>query len=596
MNAPLHRSTFPSAAPSNDGDAPPDSGPVEATLSVDVRCDGDAVRVTLTDPRRASVDAFSPLAPGQRTSLALDGWTIGLRAVLSAHRLAEESRLENIGDALVADIDQRLRAHMDQQQTALGEALRRYFDPRDGQVTQRLESFLKDDGELSRTLATYLAPESGALAKTLAREVGAASPLLRKLSPTDAEGVVCLIQRHMESALQQNRAELSRALDPLAPEGAMARLLGELRREVSEAEKDQAEMLAHIMKALDANDQTSLFSRMYAESRRASQTILESMNAERPGSLIATINASLRTALDGHRKQQAEALEAFAERQRRMEQSIQEAVTRLETRRTAEANTPRCGVDFEEALVRFTNGALRGGPYVVDAVGSRAGAQPRCRIGDLVVTFSADSPYAGSKLVIEAKHDRSYSVSQALGELESARRNRSAAVGLFVFATSHAPAGFAGVRRYGEDILVAWDPEDSATDPYLEMAIELGLALAARGKRVGEEGDLAALATVESRVLSEIERHEKIQKLADRIRRDAEDIAKELDISDKKLRILLRDAKKTLKALNVEIEDADTARKAPVALPSGSLVNARDAVRTAHPARRGSGARAALDD
>lgn len=578
MTTPLRAPSVRPAAPSNDYDVAPESGPMEAALSVDVQCDAAAVRVTLTDPRRGSLAAFAPLTAGQQTGLALDGWTIGLRAVLSAHRLAEESRLSNIGDTLVSEMERRLGAHLAQQQTSFGDALRRYFDPRDGQVTQRLDAFLRDDGDLGRTLATYFAPENGAVARTLAREIGEASPLLRKLSPTDAEGIVCLIQRGVESALQQNRTSVERALDPLAPDGAMARLLGELRREVSEADKDQADKLARITKALDANDESSLLSRLFAETQGASQKLLASMNPELPGSALATLKASLTTALDGHRKHQAEILEAFSERQRKHEQAIHEAVTRLETQRAADAKSPRGGDQFEDAVAVFVGGALHGASYIVDRVGARVGAVPNSKKGDMVVSFPPDSPFAGSKVVVEAKHDKKYGVSDALAELEEARRNRGASVGVFVFATSHAPPGFCGVRRYGEDILVVWDPEDSATDPYLEVALTLGLALAARGQRVGDEGDLQALASIEAKVLAEIRRHEEIRGFAENISRDAEKIARALDVSDKKLGVMLRDAKKTLRALNVELEDADAARKAPVAMPNGALARGRSSL------------------
>lgn len=584
MNAPLRLSSVPPTAASNDDEAAPDSGPVGATLAVDIRCDADAVRVTLTDPRRSSRDAFTPLTGAQRTVLARDGWNIGLRAVLSAYRHAEESRLSDIGNSLTNEIEQRLTAHLAQQQTALGEALRRYFDPHDGQVTQRLESFLKGDGELSRTLSTYFAPESGALARTLAREVGATSPLLRKLSPTDSEGVVCLIQREVESALQRNNTRLDRALDPLTPDSPIARLLGELRREVSGAEKDQADQLARITKALDANDENSLVRKLELENQKASRIIVEAMNADLPGSALATLRTSLTSMLDGRFKQHAELLQASEERQHRMEQSVQEAVARLTTQRAANDKSPRGGIEFEDALERFTAGALQGGSYIVERVGARKGAQTNSKVGDLVVAFEPSSPFAGSKLVIEAKRAEGYGITKALEELATARSNRGASVGLFVFATSHAPPGFSGVRRFGEDILVAWDPEDPATDPYLEAALCLGLALAARGQRAGGEGDIKALADIESRITTEIKRHCEIRRLAERIQSDAEEIAKMLDTSDGKLGVLLKNAKSTLKALNVEIEDAAAARKAPVELPTGSLAKARNAIRAANQA------------
>lgn len=568
MNAPL-RSVLPPAVPSND-EAPPDSGRVDTKLAVDVHCDSDAVRVTLTDPRIETRDIFSSLTPSQRTSLALDGWSIGMRAVQTAYRRAEEAHLGDIGQQLTKEIEERMGAHFAQHHAAFTEHLRRYFDPRDGQVTQRLESFLKEDGELSRSLGVYLAPESGALARTLAREIGATSPLLRKLSATDQEGVVCLIQRQMEALLLQNQAKMERALDPLVKDSPVARLFAELRREVAGAEKDQAEKLARITKALDANDKDSLVSKLDAESRKAYAILVDAMNADRPGSALATLRTSISSLLDGHFKRHMEALQASEERQRKTEQSVQEAVARLTAQRAAHEKSPRGGIEFEDALERVTTSTLQGGPYIVERVGSRKGAQSNSKVGDLVVAFEPSSPYAGSKLVIEAKRVESYGVKKALDELEAARRNRGASVGLFVFEWSHAPAGFSGIRRYGADILVAWDPEDETTNPYLEAALCLGLALAARTQRNGDEEDIRALADIESKILLEIRRHADARKCVERIQKEVEELGRLLDTSDKQLNVLLKNAKKTLKALDVELEDAETARKHPVELPTNA--------------------------
>jgi hypothetical protein len=69
-------------------------------------------------------------------------------------------------------------------------------------------------------------------------------------------------------------------------------------------------------------------------------------------------------------------------------------------------------------------------------------------VGDVVVHFTEESAFSGCKLVIEAKHDRSYTVAKSLEELETARKNRGASVGLFVMSSSHAPMGYPSFARY----------------------------------------------------------------------------------------------------------------------------------------------------
>lgn len=552
----------------------------DAALSVDVVCDGDAVRATIIDRRVDVRDAFTSLDASRATALASDAWSLGFRAVISAHRLAQESQFANIGSTLVTEIEHRFTEYVTKQQESIGETLRGYFDPRDGKVTLRLEAFLKNDGELSRTLATYLAPETGALAKTLAREVGDQSPLLRKLSATDAEGVVTMIERALQSTLQQNQASLTRALDPLAPDGAVARLMAELRREMSKADKDQSEKLAAVTKALDANDENSLLSRLLRESQTASRSVMHSMNPDVPGSALAVLKSSLTTVLEGYGKRQDEAFQAFDDRQLKIEQGVREAVARLDERRKSDSRTTRGGIAFEEAVAVFAHAAAVGAPIVVEAVGKSVGRGPSCKVGDVVMRYSAESIYARSALVIEAKRDASYGVARALEELAVARTNRDATAGLFVMARSHAPAGFGGLRRFGDDILVAWDPEDPSTDPYLDAAIILGLALAARGSRTEHTGEIDALADIEHRITQELDRHEKMQKLTERIRKDAEAISEHIKTSDGKLSVLLKKARSTLKALNVERNDLVEERQNPVGLPPGAIDRARLALGT----------------
>jgi arginyl-tRNA synthetase len=120
------------------------------------------------------------------------------------------------------------------------------------------------------------------------------------------------------------------------------------------------------------------------------------------------------------------------------------------------------------------------------------------------------------------------------------------------------------MARYGNDILVTWDDEDESSDAYLHAGVILGLALSSRQKRPADEGDLMALGDIEQRIHQELARQEKTKKLAERIRKDAEELGEELRKGGDKLNLLLRNAKKTLKALCVELEDAEAERGEPI--------------------------------
>jgi hypothetical protein len=266
---------------------------------------------------------------------------------------------------------------------------------------------------------------------------------------------------------------------------------------------------------------------------------------------------------------------AIEERQQKLDQYIRESVARLEERRQGDARSTRGGTNFEEVALRFIQRAVQGAPVVADSTGGTVGARPGCKVGDQTLRFTEESIYAGAVLVVEVKHDASYSVTKALAELDVARSNRGAHVGLFVMARSHAPTGFPDMASYGNDILITWDAEDEGTDPYLHAGVILGLAMASRQRRPADEGDIKALADIEQRIHQELARHEKMKKLAERIQKDAEELGGDLRKGGDKLNLLLRNAKDTLKSLNVELEDHALERSAPVLLPANSLTEAR---------------------
>ena len=74
--------------------------------------------------------------------------------------------------------------------------------------------------------------------------------------------------------MNQGHAELVRALDPLAEDGAVARFLRSLREELKGADEDRAKQLSAALAALDANDESSLLSRLVRETHHARQEVL----------------------------------------------------------------------------------------------------------------------------------------------------------------------------------------------------------------------------------------------------------------------------------------------------------------------------------
>jgi hypothetical protein len=537
------------------------------SLSVLVSIPAGAVDARIVDRRPQTLEVFGPLDEAARTALVSDAWQVGLRALQSAYRQAEEAHLQDVGKALVDDLGRRLHDHASHQEKAFVALLTRYFDPHDGQVTTRLERFLHDDGELAQAMNRYLAPDHGVLADTLARQVGENSPLLRRLSPTDGQGIVAMLGEKLREALDESRADVSRALDPTAEDGAVARFLRVLKRDMQVAENDRAKQITAATKALDIADPASPLSVLLRSVQESRGVLLRAVNPDVAGSPMATIRSSLTALLEQHFKQQQEALSVFQERQVKLDQQIHEALARLEERRRGLAKAPSGGVAFEHAVLCFVQEAVHGAAAVAETTRSTVGKRPNCKVGDQVVRFTAESIYAGAAFVVEAKRDAGYTAAKALAELDVARGNRDAVCGVFVMAQSHAQPGFPLFARHGVDILVTWDEEDETTHAYLHAAVLLATALTARARRPEDAGSLDALRDVEQRICKELDRHAKMRKMIESIEKNAHELSEELRRGSDKLDGLLRSAKSTIKALHVEVAEEEADGGSPVTFP-----------------------------
>jgi hypothetical protein len=250
----------------------------------------------------------------------------------------------------------------------------------------------------------------------------------------------------------------------------------------------------------------------------------------------------------------------------------------MESKRAHDQKNPRGGFDFEDAVAEFVIAAVRGAPCLAEVTGNTAGLRNRCKKGDLVIRFTQESAFDGAGVVFEAKRDASYTAQKALEELDTARANRNAVAGVFVMARSHASEGFPSFARFGSNVLVVWDETDATADPYLHAAILLGLGLATRGKTVGDQGDLEALRDVEGRIEDELRRLEKMEKHNEGIRKNSDGIADEIRRAQRQLDLLLRKAKSTLIALNIELHEEDVERSSPIALHSASYAAATAAL------------------
>ena len=117
------------------------------------------------------------------------------------------------------------------------------------------------------------------------------------------------------------------------------------------------------------------------------------------------------------------------------------------------------------------------------------------------------------------------------------------------------------------------------TFPLPWAAVLLGVGLVTRTKAVGDEGDITALRDIEKRIEDELTRLEKMARHSENIRKNVDGISDEIRRAQKKLDLLLRNARSTLTALNTEVSDEAIEAKSPIARPQASF----DAAVLAHP-------------
>ena len=147
------------------------------------------------------------------------------------------------------------------------------------------------------------------------------------------------------------------------------------------------------------------------------------------------------------------------------------------------------------------------------------------------------------RIVGEAKADKSYDLRQALAEIQQARENRKAQVGIFVFSAATAPADLEPLKRYGRDIVVVWDRDDPTSDLLLKCALSVARALAVREARASAEAeanfdDIEAAVTKISRdavALSEVTTWANTvqnngKKIVDRVEKVREDLEKQIEL------------------------------------------------------------------
>jgi hypothetical protein len=157
-------------------------------LTVNLVVTSEEVAVQVADRRPQTVALFAELSGEQGRQFAAEVWTVGLRAIATAHAHAQEARLEDIGKQFIENFDGQLG---------------KFFDPANGQLPKSLAAFVDDKGDLSQLLT-----KSGdELVKNIDTKISEAlDPRLEKSGAT-------LFLKELKALLTENAGTHTDALD-----------------------------------------------------------------------------------------------------------------------------------------------------------------------------------------------------------------------------------------------------------------------------------------------------------------------------------------------------------------------------------------------
>ena len=470
------------------------------------------LELIITD--REVIGALMERAEGEdRNHFALEALKIGVLALRHVSGQLNTDLIQRESARLVENMRQTLEQHTRLAQERVAYSLKEYFDPESGRFSERVGRLVGKDGELARLMRGQLDGENSQLARTLLTHVGRESPLMKLLDPQQSEGLLAALRGTVETQLTNQRDHVLREFSLDNDQGALARLVKELNSKHGDLSKQLQTKIDDVVKEFSLDEENSALSRLVRNVDRAQRTITDEFSLNNEASALSRLKREI--------------LELFAagdKKNQQFQEEVKLSLAKLIATRDEAGRSTRHGIAFEDAVCEFIVRQSQQAGDVATPTGQTTGLIKNCKVGDCLLELGPDSAAPGAKVVVEAKQDASYTLARARNEIETARKNRGADWGLFVFSTKASPNQLQPFQRYGNDIVVVWDAEDAATDVYLKAGIMAARALCFRAART-TEAESADFETIERAIL-EVEKRaanlETVQKHAETIRSTSE--------------------------------------------------------------------------
>lgn len=401
---------------------------------------------------------------------------IGILALNQAQGRIDSESVRNEGDRLVREIETRLADYSRQTEGQLATTLKDYFDPQNGRFNERVERLVRQDGELEKLMRAQMVQAERTLADTLTRHVGADSTLMQHLAPGDSNRFLNALREHVEKTLTAQGETILREFSLDNTEGALTRLVRELKDKHGEAADGLKQRIGEVMQEFSLDNEQSALSRLVRRVETTQKQISDEFSLDAENSALARMKRELTQMI----KDQDTAAQSF-------QTQVVSALDAMRSRKAAEAASTTHGHDFQQAGFEVLQDLATRAGDIAEDTGNSSGLIPRSKVGDAVITLGPDNAAAGARIAVEFKEAGNYTLKTTLEEIDTARKNRDAGVGLFVHSRRTAPAGLDTLARYGNDIVVVWDAEDETSDAYLKAGFMAAKALTVRARMENAE-------------------------------------------------------------------------------------------------------------
>lgn len=433
------------------------------------------IHLALTDAE--VVAAVSEYPVGQQRNEFINACIrIGVLSLRTAKGVIDGDAIRNAGEQLINQLTERLngyRALMEEQVTG---TLSHYFDPASGLFAARVESLVKDDGDLARVIQGQVGRVHQDMGNLLDNFLGENSNFLALLDPTEGNKLLAAMRQTVDEVARAEKDAIVAEFSLDSPDSALSRLVRELNERHGSLTQALGAQITDVVGEFSLDRPDSALSRLVGRVEQAQRSIQNEFTLDNDESALSRLRKEVQGQLD-----------TLTCAQREFHTEVVGLLSAMQSRKEAEARSTTHGAVFEEAVGDLLRAIGSPAGDIVDAVGTSTGTVRSSKIGDYVVTLPPESAAAGARIVIEAKESASYSLKDTLAEADEARRNRSAGVCLFVHSALTAPKGMEPLAKFGQDIVVIWNANDPASDIVLRAGYLAAKALSIRAAQRSKE-------------------------------------------------------------------------------------------------------------